>query len=191
MYGMIHQGARSLAVARLGQEEWDALAARNGLTEAHFIGLRHSSDAETLRLVGLIAERLGFGLAETLLEFGRSWFEFAATAGFGRTLRMAGGDIETFVGNLERMHVAIGSTMPRARLPSFEIVSRSAQEIRMVYRSERDGLAPFLEGILVAAAERFGEDIHVTHDARPEDVLFVLTRRGAQHSGRRQSRTRP
>lgn len=177
MYGMIHQAARDLAVARLGQAEWDALLERNGLSGRHFIGMDYYSDAETMRLVGLIADKLGCDMDATFHAFGRYWVEFAGASVYGRVLNMAGGDLAAFIGNLDRMHASIKSNMPRAALPGFEVLSSDAAEIRVVYRSERRGLAPFVQGILAAVAERFGERVVVTYETLDADgVLFVLTR---------------
>lgn len=176
MYGMIHQAARDLAVARLGEEEWERLVDAGGLNGRHFIGFEYYSDAETMRLVGLIATRLDCTMAETFYLFGRTWIDFAGASAYGRVLTMAGGDLETFISNLDRMHASIKSNMPKASLPGFEVVESSPDEIHVLYRSEREGLAPFVQGILSAVAERFGENVRVEYDERPGGALFILSR---------------
>jgi len=177
MYGMIHQAARDLAVSRLGEAEWERLIAAEGLSGRHFIGVEYYSDAETMRLVALIASRLGLGMSETFYHFGRYWVDFAGASAYGRVLQMAGDDLETFISNLDRMHASIKSNMPRAALPSFELVESSPGAIQVLYRSEREGLAPFVQGILSAVAERFGEPARVSYEVlRDGGVLFVLAR---------------
>lgn len=176
MYGMIHQAARNLALERLGEEEWGRLMASGGLSGRHFIGVEYYSDAETMRLVGLIADRLGCSMDETFYQFGRYWIDFAAGSSYGRVLQMAGGDLETFIANLDRMHASIKSNMPLAALPGFEVVESSPAAIQVLYRSQRRGLEPFVQGILSAVAERFGETVRVTYAPCGEAVLFVLAR---------------
>jgi hypothetical protein len=176
MYGMIHQAARDLAVSRLGEAAWERLLEEGGLTGRHFIGVEYYPDAETMRLVGLIADRLGCSMAETFYHFGRYWIDFAGASAYGRVLDMAGGDLETFISNLDRMHASIKSNMPKASLPGFEVVESSPAAIHVLYRSERVGLAPFVQGILAAVAERFGEPVRVSYDERPGGALFVLAR---------------
>lgn len=176
MYGMIHQAARDLAVARLGEAEWERLLAREGLSGRHFIGVEYYSDAETMRLVSLISERLGCDMAETFYHFGRYWIDFAGASAYGRVLQMAGGDLETFISNLDRMHASIKSNMPRAALPSFEVVESGPAAIEVLYRSERQRLEPFVHGILSAVAERFGEAVRVSYVERDGGVLFTLAR---------------
>ncbi len=176
MYGMIHQAARDLAVARLGEAERERLLAREGFSGRHFIGVEYYSDAETMRLVGVISDRLGGGLAETFYNFGRYWIDFAGASAYGRVLKMAGGDLETFISNLDRMHASIKSNMPRAALPGFEVVESGPAAIEVLYRSERKGLEPFVQGILSAVAERFGETVRVSYADRDGGVLFTLAR---------------
>jgi hypothetical protein len=173
---MIHQAARDLAVARLGETEWERLVEAGGLGGRDFIGFEYYSDAETMRLVDLISARLGCPTSETFYHFGRYWIDFAGASAYGRVLTMAGGDLETFISNLDRMHASIKSNMPRASLPGFEVVESSPEAIHVLYRSERQGLAPFVQGILSAVAERFGEQVRVDYDERPGGALFVLAR---------------
>lgn len=179
MYGMIHQAARDFAVSRLGQEEWSRLLASQDLTGRHFIGVEYYSDEETMRLVGLIADRLGLGMAETFRELGGAWVDFAGASTYGRVLRMAGDDLETFLSNLDRMHASIKSNMPKAALPGFEVVASDGDAISVHYRSQRRGLAPFVQGILASVAERFGEARDVTYVETDGGALFTLARRRA------------
>ncbi|WP_290750747.1 heme NO-binding domain-containing protein [Amaricoccus sp.] len=173
---MIHQAARDLAIGRLGEEEWSRLVEAGGLNGRHFIGFEYYSDADTMRLVRLIADRLGCSMAETFYLFGRTWIDFAGASAYGRVLGMAGGDLETFISNLDRMHASIKSNMPRASLPGFEVVESRDDAIHVLYRSEREGLAPFVQGILGAVAERFGERVRIDYEERPGGALFVLAR---------------
>lgn len=176
MYGMIHQAARDLAVDHLGEDEWQRLLTREGLSGRHFIGVEYYSDADTMRLVGVISDQLGCGMTETLYQLGRYWIDFAGASAYGRVLKMAGGDLETFISNLDRMHASIKSNMPLAALPGFEVVESSPAAIHVLYRSQRQGLEPFVQGILSAVSERFGETVRVTYVARDGGVLFVLAR---------------
>lgn len=179
MYGMIHQAARDFAVARLGQEEWDRLLAAQGLTGLHFIGVEYYSDEETMRLVSLIAARMGLGMAETFRQLGGAWVDFAGASTYGRLLRMAGDDLETFLSNLDRMHASIKSNMPKAALPGFEVVASTGEAICVHYRSQRRGLEPFVQGILVSVAQRFGETREVSFVETEGGAIFTLARRRA------------
>ena len=179
MYGMIHQAARDLAVSKLGPEQWERLVEASGLSDRHFIGVEYYSDEETMRIVSLIADRLGLDMAEAFRQLGGAWVDFAGASTYGRVLQMAGDDLETFLSNLDRMHASIKSNMPQAALPGFEVVSSAGEAIRVLYRSERKGLAPFVQGILASVAERFGETLEVSYVETEGGALFTLARRRA------------
>lgn len=179
MYGMIHQAARQMALVHLGAEGWSAFVRQHGLTEDHFIGVDYYDDAETMRLVGLLAERLGLPIQDALREFGGHWIDFAATSAYGRILSMAGDDLESFLDNLDRMHASLKSTMPLARMPSFQVLDSDHERMTVLYRSERSGLGAFVEGILGAVARNFGEAVTILRSEPDRDdgtVEFILLR---------------
>lgn len=176
MYGMIHQAARELAVSHIGEAEWDQFCKVHGIVGAQFIGFEYYDDAITLRLIDLVAARLGLGHEEALIEFGHTWIRFASQSAFGRVLSLAGKDLETFLDNLDRMHASIKSNMPRAEMPSFQLLEVRPDMIRVLYRSSRNGLAPFVAGILSEVALRFGEQVSVTHAPNDLGVEFTLSR---------------
>ena len=173
---MIHQAARDMAVAQLGRAEWEALAASRALTAQHFIGVEYYSDADTLALLEMIAARLGVGRDRAFFELGRHWIGFVAASPYARMLRMAGDDLESFLDNLDRMHASIKSNMPRAQMPTFHVVQSRGGTIRVIYRSARSGLAPFVEGILSAVAERFREAVTITSTPTEDGIMFEIRR---------------
>lgn len=177
---MIHQAARDMALAHMSQEAWDALLSRNAISSQHFIGVEYYADDETMALVRIIAAELGLPINEALYQFGRYWIAFAGASAYGRVLSMAGDDLEAFVENLDRMHASIKSNMPKAQMPSFQVAGSERGLLRVMYRSERDGLAPFVQGILGAVAERFGETVSITYQETSDGVQFEIRRLGAE-----------
>ncbi len=176
VYGMIHQAARELAVSHIGEAEWERFCKAHGIVGAQFIGFEYYDDAVTLHLIDLVAGRLGLERDVALVEFGRTWIRFASKSAFGRVLSLAGSDLETFLANLDRMHASIKSNMPRAEMPSFQLLEARPDAIRLLYRSSRSGLAPFVAGILCEIALRFGEEVSVTHAPNDLGVEFTLSR---------------
>lgn len=176
MHGMIHQAARAMALNRLGEPEWEALTCAAGLSGRNFIGVDYYSDADTFALVKVIARRLDLSLDQAFFEFGRHWIDFVAVSAFGRALRMAGDDLQSFLGNLDRMHASIKSNIPGASIPSFQLIAANPTVIELCYRSERDGLAPFVHGILCAVARRFGEKVEIAYAPSTDGVLFTIRR---------------
>jgi hypothetical protein len=177
MYGMIHKAARDMAIARLGQSEWEAMIGGCGMTGQHFITAEYYDDAMVLQLIDALGPRLGLEREDMLEEFGRHWIRYAGSSSYARLIAMAGDSFEAFVENLDRMHASIKSTMPLARMPHFSLLSADARQVRVLYESERSGLAAFVRGILLACAERFGEDVEMAERPAEDGIEFILTRR--------------
>ena len=178
MYGMIHQALRDMGVRQLGEAEWAGLLRDHGHTQQLFIGMEYYPDEVTMDLMGVLADRLDMSVDAFLCAFGRTWIDFAGASAYGRILSMAGEDFVSFLDSLDRMHSSIRSNMPLADLPSFEIISVDGSSIEVRYRSSRKGLAPFVQGILSAAAERFGERVAIRFRPDQDSVRFVITRLG-------------
>lgn len=176
MYGMIHQALRDMAVRDLGEAAWEGLLREGGHHEPLFIGMEYYADEVTMALMHLLAERMEMSLDDFLRAFGRMWIDFAGASAYGRILDMAGEDFVSFLQSLDRMHSSIRSNMPRADLPSFEVLDANAAAIELRYRSSRSGLAPFVQGILSAAAERFGERVEIGYRPEGDSMRFSILR---------------
>lgn len=176
MYGMIHQALRDMALRELTEAEWDGLLRDRGHDGALFIGMEYYDDEVTMALMHLLAERMGLCIDDFLRAFGNVWIEFAGASAYGRILDMAGDDFLSFLESLDRMHSSIRSNMPRADLPSFEVLQAHGAAIELRYRSSRSGLAPFVQGVLSAAAERFGERVEIDYRPEANGARFSLTR---------------
>jgi guanylate cyclase soluble subunit beta len=89
-------------------------------------------------------------------------------------MRMAGSDLLEFVGNLDRMHSSIQVTLTNAKLPTFELVSADTSEIRLIYRSKRVGLDPFVKGLMQGLMRHFNTTGHVVLTPRNDASLDIL-----------------
>lgn len=157
MYGMIHKALRELAIERAGENAWREIATECKLGSEHFISGQHYSDDVTNALINAVAEKAGMAPEALLKDFGRSWIRFVQGSTYAGVLDMAGGDLVTFLENLDRMHASIKATMPEAVTPSFHVETRGRNDIIVTYASPRQGLAPFVEGLLEGVLERFNE----------------------------------
>lgn len=176
MYGMIHQALRDMALQHMDEADWQAMLQQGGLAKPMFIGMEYYPDTTTMSLIHLIAARLDLPLDEVLEQFGQVWIDFAGASAYGRILQMAGDDFVSFLENLDRMHASIRSNMPLAEMPSFELISVASNELNVKYRSRREGLAPFVQGILVAVAARFNETVRISYTPETGGAMFLIKR---------------
>lgn len=155
MYGMIHLGIRQMVVESLGQDRWAELEREIGIGPEELISLNVYDDAMTSTILTAAAAKLGQSLPECLQQYGRYWISFAERGSYGSIMTFIGSDIVSFVSNLDRMHQAVLAAMPEARVPSFSVIEHEPGMLRIRYISERDGLEPFVLGLLEGMLERF------------------------------------
>lgn len=174
MYGMIHKAAEAMSREVLGDDAWATILERSGLSDGDFISGQYYSDEQTFNLVGIICDVSGLAAPDLLHAFGKYWVGFAAQTPYGGMIDMAGDSLAEFLESLDSMHASIKSTMPEAVMPYFEVIRADDTIIEVAYRSERDGLQPFVAGLFDALLERFGESGAVSFKDQDDHVLYTI-----------------
>lgn len=175
MYGMIHRAIRQMVIDNAGAEDWACIEQRLGVGPQDMISAHVYEDALTVTLLESAAAEMGMTVPDCLRAFGHYWIRFAERGTYGDLMDFTGRDLPSFIANLDRMHQAVQAAMPDARVPSFALVESSSRRLRVEYRSDREGLEPFVEGLLAALVERFGMRGSVTLEpGRSNAVEFLI-----------------
>ena len=87
-----------------------------------------------------------------------------------------GQDFPSFIANLDRMHLAVATAMPKAQVPSFSLIKNSPGRMEVEYRSDRAGLEKFVIGLFQGLLDRFQRQgtvniIGVTNQATMFEIL--------------------
>ena len=176
MYGMVHKAARAMALEEFGPEFLDRALKRCGLGDEPFISSEIYDDETTLSLVGALSAESGLSTEQLLTAFGEYWIKQATQLSYRQIMAMAGATLDEFLSNLDRMHAGIESAMPGARMPSFELVRNSGSTLDVIYRSPREGLEPFVRGLMIGLLNHFGEAGDVNISPHKEGSLVHITR---------------
>jgi guanylate cyclase soluble subunit beta len=178
---MIHKGVRAMVIDQLGDEAWQATERKLGIGPTELITGMVYEDTLTLEIIAEAAARLNLPIEDCLVEFGRYWIKFADRGPFGPFLDFTGHDLPTFVTNLDRMHLAVGTAMPKAQLPSFSLRSISEGRLEVEYRSERTGLEKFVLGLFYGLMERFNVtgSVQVMDSSGDATILEIIYTAGA------------
>lgn len=178
MYGLVNKAIRDLVEARFGTEAWNQIAAAAGFEGQEFLSMEPYDDAITYRLVAAASLQLRTEPADLLRAFGEFWIRYTATEGYGDLLDLFGATFEEFVSNLDLMHSRLGLSMPQLRPPSFEFERRDDGCHRLHYRTDREGLAPMVMGILQGLGARFEKTVAVAplpEESEPGHTVFALS----------------
>lgn len=179
MYGMVNRAIEGLITEQLGVEGWERICTRAGVETPVFLSSEPYPDELTYRLVGAAAEELQIPAAEVLHRFGVYWILRTATEGYGDMMDACGHTLGEFFDNLPDFHTRVQLIFPDLRPPEFQVVERGENRVRLRYASHREGLQPFVEGLLEGLAQRFGLEASTEHVVRRSDGAshdeFVVT----------------
>ena len=180
MYGMINEAMRRLVGETAGADAWSRIAARAETSET-FAALSYYDDAVTFGLVGAASTELDVPAADLLRSFGHYWSTRVGPENYGDILGATGTDVVSVLSSLDEMHARLQVLYPELRPPSFEVVDSGPAVVEVHYRSERDGLQPFVTGLLEGLGDLYGTPATVEHVGRVEaDRPFDLFRVGLE-----------
>ena len=169
MYGMVNQAVRGLVLDNFGEEAWESIRTKADAPE-NFISMQAYDDSVTYSLVGAAVEVLDLPAEKILYTFGEYWVSEIATKNYSELMSNTGMDFVDFVKNLDHMHSRIKVTFPGYNPPSFRVKEVQPDLMQLDYYSDREGLLPFVEGLMHGVASHFSHKIQIEHvddDAHP------------------------
>lgn len=162
MYGMVNNAIRSLIIERYGSEAWSEVCREAGIDRGEFAAVLPYDDQVSLDVIAQSANVTGKSVPQLLHDIGRYWVGFAARSAFGPLIRFGGARFEEFLGNLDLMHSKIKASLPELAPPSFQVEPLEGGLVRVTYRSTRDGLFPFVEGLFEGLSDHFHQPVAIT-----------------------------
>ena len=178
MYGMINKAAQELIVTQFGEEQWQAVKKRAGIDLEEFDRLMQYPDQVTYDIIAAASEVLDLPAATVLEIFGQFWIDFARRSGYESMFDLSGNNLFEFLQSLDELHTRLSFSFPDYRPPSFYCADHGTSSLRLHYISEREGLAPFVVGLVKGLGELFATPVTVTQEkAKSEgashDVFLV------------------
>ena len=155
MYGLINSSLQSMICTKFGEEQWNRVLSASGVPEDSFLSMRSYDDAITYDLVAAASEVLGAPAEACLEMFGEWWVLETASINYGSLLDAGGNNLVEFLSNLNALHDRITGTFINYVPPEFRVESLEGGRHRIDYISERQGLTPFVVGLLKGLAKRF------------------------------------
>jgi len=161
MYGLINSSLQSMIRKKFGDEQWVKVLSASGVPEDSFLSMRSYDDAITYDLVGAASAVLGAPAEDCLEMFGEWWVLETAAKSYGQLLDAAGRDLVQFLININALHDHITGTFIDYVPPEFKVESMGGDRHRIHYISKRQGLTPFVVGLLKGLARRFDSELTI------------------------------
>ncbi len=169
MYGLINSALQSMIREKFGDEQWNRVLEASGVPADSFLSMRSYDDKITYDLAFAASDVLGAPVEACLEMFGEYWVLETASKSYGPLMDAAGSDMVEFLHNLNTLHDRITSTFLNYRPPEFQVEDLDDDRYRVHYVSEREGLTPFVVGLLKGLAVRFDCDLAIV-DQQAVDV---------------------
>jgi hypothetical protein len=166
VYGLVNRAIEEMVRRDHGDALWEDVRKRAGVDEAAFVSNESYPDDMTYALVAAASEISGESTTHVLQEFGRYWVRDTAVRHYGYLMRASGHTLREFLLNLPNFHTRVTLMLPKLVPPEFDCTEVAEKSLNLHYRSRRDGLVPFVEGLLHGLAELFGTTVELTH--RPD-----------------------
>lgn len=181
MYGMIHKAIRDMVTTVHGEATWQQVLSESGAGDADFLSLRSYDDKIAYALVGACSSILSAPAEACLEDFGRFWILVTASEHYGEMMRSYGQDTFSLLNHMNEMHERISSTFSGYKPPHFTVESTGDSSCLLHYRSIREGLSPFVVGLVLGLGEFFGEKVEITRESTinedgGEYSVFAVTR---------------
>jgi hypothetical protein len=160
MYGLINNSLKSMLLEQFGEEQWQKVLSTSGVSEDSFLTMRSYDDSITYSLADAASKVLGAPVEACLEMFGEFWVLETATKSYGMLLNATGQDMIEFLGNMNALHDRINSTFLNYTPPEFFVESKENHHL-IHYVSQREGLTPFVVGLLKGLAKRFDSTIAI------------------------------
>ncbi|XP_071799009.1 guanylate cyclase soluble subunit beta-2-like [Asterias amurensis] len=156
MYGFINLCVRALVLDKFDDKTWEKIRAKAGVEDS-FITHGCYDDTITLQLVQAASDISGLQVPVILELFGEFFFSFCQSSGYDEMLRALGGNLKSFLENLDSLHSYLSFSYEQMEAPSFRCERRHDNALILHYYSHRKGLHPIVVGIVRAVAKEFFE----------------------------------
>ena len=161
MYGMVNKAVEDMVVMHHGEPVWEQIKAKAGVDVEVFMSNESYSDDITYNLVGAASEVLKVPPDQILIGFGEHWVLHTAQEGYGGLMKAAGKSLPEFLKNLPNFHARVAMIFPRLQPPRFECTDITDRSLKLHYISHRQGLAPFVVGLMHGLGKMFKTPVTV------------------------------
>lgn len=161
MYGLINSALKNMIQQRFGEEKWQEILSESGVPEDSFLTMRSYEDSLTYQLVGAASKVLEAPPEVCLEMFGEYWVIETAGKHYGTLMSASGQTMVEFIRNMNTLHDRITGTFINYIPPEFMVEDLPNNQYLIHYVSTREGLQPFVVGLLKGLAKRFNATLTI------------------------------
>ncbi len=165
MYGMVNKALEEMVCEAHGEAIWEEIKLKAGVDVDVFLSHEAYPDEMTYQLVGAASDVLNAPAADLLEAFGGHWVLKTAVQGYGYLMAAAGSNLKEFLLYLPNFHTRVSLMFPHLNPPRFLCTDVTDTSLNLHYYSDRQGLAPFVIGLVKGLAQYFKTQVAVRQTA--------------------------
>lgn len=163
MHGLIHIQLEAFARARAGDDAWNQAVVEAGLAGREYDPGGRYDDTEALALVVALAKVTEIGPQALLEEFGRA-LALPLLTTYSHLVDPEWRTLELIENTEALIHTALRAEDDSARPPMLRTVRGRADELLLIYASERQ-MCGVAKGLIHGMAAHFGDTVEVTEES--------------------------
>lgn len=161
MYGMVNKAVEEMVCRSHGEAVWEEIKKKAGVEVDVFMTNEGYPDEVTYNLVGAASEILGMPAEQVLIGFGEHWVLHTAQEAYGGLMQAGGDNFPDFLRNLPNFHQRVAMVFPKLQPPHFYCTDITDRSLSLHYISHREGLAPFVVGLMQGLGKMFKTPVTV------------------------------
>jgi Haem-NO-binding len=161
MYGIVNKAIQGLVTENFGEEKWELIKSKSGVNIDNFLSNDQYDDTVTFQLAGAASEVLGIPLKDVLIAFGKYWIAKTGQQHYGALMASGGKTFTDFLVNLPNFHSRVMLMYPNIVPPEFKVTDMEDSSLNLHYYSKREGLADFVEGLILGLGDAFKLKVYV------------------------------
>lgn len=165
MYGMLNKAVEEIICLNHGEAKWEEIKTEAGVEVEVFMSNEAYPDEITYRLVAAASRLLNTPAEAILMALGERWILHTAQEGYSGLMQAAGRNLPEFLRNLPNFHSRVSMIFPKLQPPKFQCTDETDSSLTLHYYSNRQGLAPFVVGLMRGLGKRFDMQVTARHVA--------------------------
>jgi len=161
MYGIVNKAIEDLVKENFGDQKWEDVKKRSGISLDYFISNEPYDDAITYQLAGAVAEEMKISVDDVLFTFGEYWILKTGKEKYGGLMEAGGHNLKEFLHNLPAFHSRIMLIYPKLTPPEFQVSNETENSIHVHYFSKREGLQSFVFGLLSGLGKMYSTPVEI------------------------------
>ncbi len=157
MYGIINQSIQQLIITEFGEETWLKVVQESKLDTTDFENHEVYDDTYTYALAEAAAKILNTDINTILNRFGEFWIMDISIKKYPALMYGGGTTLKEFMNNLPKFHNRVALSYPNLTAPEFKVID-DGNNLQIEYHSQRDGLTPMMNGMLIGLTKMFNQE---------------------------------